>query len=99
MLSDESRKRVQGIWREARPQLRTRIKAVRSARREVRRELHADPLDQKALDAALSALRARQMEARTAMHATVSKVAGTLSAEERRNYFRRYRKRYRRYPR
>lgn len=98
-LNDEARKQVDAIWREARPDLRTRIREVRRARRDVRQRLRADTLDQKALDEALAALRARSLEAQTAIHRTISKVAGTLSAEDRRDYFQRYRKRYRRYPR
>jgi len=89
-LDGESRRKVDSIWREARPDLRSRIREVRKARRGIRRQLRADTLDRSALDKAFAALRASTSNAHNAMHALIGRIAETLSAEERRRYFRRH---------
>jgi uncharacterized membrane protein len=100
-LEGDSRKRVDAIWREARPDLRMRLRDVRRARREIRRQLRADTLDRSALDRAFAAFRTSTNAAHNAMHALIGKIAETLNAEERRSYFRRRHwrrhKRYRRH--
>ncbi|MHA1537004.1 MAG: periplasmic heavy metal sensor [Alphaproteobacteria bacterium] len=99
-LDSDARGKVKAIWREARPALRMRVRAMRKARREVRRQLRADPLDRKALDVAYGELRERTIAAREAMKDVLTKVAFTLNAEQRRQYFKhRFRHRYRRRPR
>ncbi len=99
-LDSDARGKVDAIWRQARSNLRARVRAIRKARREVRRQLRADPLDNKALDAAYGELRTRTLAAREAIQGVLTEVAGTLNAEQRRAYFkRRFRHRYRRRPR
>jgi uncharacterized membrane protein len=93
-LHGESREKVVAIWRDARPTLRERIRAVRRARREIREQLSAPTLDRAALDAAFSVFRKRSDEAHAAMQDVFSKIAGTLDAEERRAYFRYPRRRH-----
>ncbi len=88
-LDGKSRDKVDEIWREARPNLRTRMHEIRRARREIRRQLRADTLDRAALDRAFAALRASTDGAHIAMHALIGRIAETLNAEERRSYFRR----------
>lgn len=98
-LDRDTRAKVDTIWREAHPVLRMRGRAMRKARREVRRRLIADPLDRKALEASYIELRDRTLEARKALKEVLTKVALTLNAEQRRKYFkRRFRHRYRRRP-
>jgi uncharacterized membrane protein len=98
-LDRDTRGKVDTIWREAHPALRMRGRAMRKARREVRRQLRADPLDRKALDASYIELRERTVAAREALKEVLTKVALTLNAEQRRKYFkRRFRHRYRRRP-
>ena len=70
--------------REARPDLRMRVREVRRARRDIRRQLRAETLDGPALEKAFAALRARSASAHGAMHAVIGRIAGTLSVEERR---------------
>lgn len=99
-LDGETKNKVDAIWREAHKDLRVRVRAMRQARREVRRQLRADTLDRKALDASYVELRERSVAAREAFKATLTKVALVLTAEQRRGYFkRRFRHRYRRRPR
>lgn len=88
-LEGESRRKVDVIWREARPSLRMHIREVRKARRDIRRQLRADALDRSALDKAFAALRASHAGAHNAMHALIGRIAETLNVEERRQYFRR----------
>lgn len=88
-LDGESRSKVDTIWREARPNLRTHIREVRKARRNIRRQLRADTLDRSALDKAFAALRTSTNSAHNAMHTLIGRIAETLNAEERRRYFRR----------
>lgn len=88
-LEGDSRKKVDEIWREARPDLRMRLREVRQARREIRRQLRADTLDRSALDRAFAAFRTSTNAAHNAMHALIGRIAETLNAEERRSYFRR----------
>jgi uncharacterized membrane protein len=88
-LEGKSRDKVDAIWREARPDLRMRLREVRRARREIRRQLRADTLDRAALDRAFAALSAGTTGAHNAMHALIGRIAETLNAEERRSYFRR----------
>jgi len=96
-LEGESRGKVDTIWREARPDLRMRIREVRRARRDIRRQLRAETLDRSALDKAFAELRASSAGAHGAMHAVIGRIAESLSAEERRSYFRRQHwRRYRR---
>ena len=100
VLEGESRRKVDAIWREARPGLRMRIREVRRARRDIRRLLHADAIDRPALEKAFAAMRARSTGAHNAMHGVIGRIAETLNAEERRSYFRRHRwRRYRRFRR
>lgn len=99
-LDRDGRKKVDAIWREAHPALRERIRAMRKARRAVRRQLRADALDRKALDASYIELRDRSVAARRALKDVLTKIAVTLNAEQRQDYFkRRFRHRYRRRPR
>jgi uncharacterized membrane protein len=88
-LDGPSREKVDKIWRDARPDLRTRIREVRRARREVRRQLRAGTLDRAALDRAFAALRDSTGAAHSAVYALIGRIAETLSANERKNYFRR----------
>ncbi len=98
-LDSETRDKVDAIWREAHPILRTRIRAAGEARREVRRQLRADPLDLKALEASYIELRDRTISAREALKEVLTKVALILNAEQRREYFKqRFGHRYRRKP-
>lgn len=94
-LEGESREKVRAIWREARPTLRERIRAVRRARRDIHERLTAPTLDKAALDAAFATFRKRSDEAHAAMQEVFSKIAGTLGAEERQSYFREPRRRRR----
>ena len=99
-LDSDARKKVDAIWREAHSSLRERVRAMRKARREVRRQLRADTLDRKALEASYIVLRDRTVVAREALKDVLTKVALTLNAEQRRKYFKRsFRHRYRRRPR
>jgi uncharacterized membrane protein len=99
-LEGQSREKVDAIWKEARPDLRMRLREVRRARREIRRQLRADTLDRPALDRAFEALRNSSNAAHNAMHVLIGRIAETLSAEERRSYFkRRHWRRHRRYRR
>ncbi len=99
-LDSDARRRVKEIWRTARPGLRERVRAIRKARREVRQQLRADPLDLKALEAAYGDLSKRKLAAQETMQEVLTKISGTLNAEQRREYFnRRFRHRYRRRPR
>ena len=66
-----------------------RVREIRRARRDIRRQLRADTLDRSALDKAFAAHRAGTAGAHGAMHAVIGRIAETLSAEERRSYFRR----------
>lgn len=99
-LDSDTRGKVDAIWRGAHPALRSRVRAMRKARREVRRQLRADPLDRKTLEASYVELRERTVAAREALKEVLTKVAVTLNAEQRRDYFkRRFRHRYRSKPR
>ena len=99
-LEGESRAKVDAIWREARPDMRMRIREVRRARRDIRRQLRADTLDRPALDKAFAALRASTTGTHNAMHGLIGRIAETLNAEERRQYFRRrHWRRHRRFQR
>ena len=99
-LDSDARRKVREIWRTARPGLRESVRAIRKARREVRQQLRADPLDLKALEAAYGDLSKRKLAAQEAMQEVLTKISGTLNAEQRREYFnRRFRHRYRRRPR
>lgn len=96
-LEGESREKVDGIWREARPDLRMRIREMRRSRREIHRQLRAETLDRSALDRAFAALRASTASAHDAVQKVIGRIAETLNAEERRSYFRR--RHWRRYKR
>lgn len=88
-LSTEQTAKVQAIWKENYPEVRTRMRAMRLARRQMRARLFADPLDPKALDRAAADVRARSMETQRYVHDMMGKVAATMTADERRRFFRR----------
>jgi len=98
-LKGPSRDKVDAMWREARPDLRMRIREIRAARREVRRQLRAETIDKAALERAFTDLRTSTANAHQAMHTLIGRIAETLSAEERQNYFRRRHWRRHRRPR
>jgi len=90
-LEGDARRKVDEIWRGARPDLRRQIRAAREARRSIRRLLHADTLDKPALERAFSELRTRSEAVHTTIQTTIARVAETLNAKERKSYFRRHR--------
>ena len=81
--------RLQAIWKQNYPEVRTRMRAMRTARSQMREQLFADPLDPKALDRAAADVRARSMETQRYVHGMMGKVAATMTADERRRLFRR----------
>jgi uncharacterized membrane protein len=99
-LEGESRRKVDAIWREARPGLHMRVREMRRSRRDIRRLLHADAIDRPALDKAFAGMRANMAGTHDAIQRVMGRIAETLNAEERRGYFRRHHwRRHRRFRR
>lgn len=86
-IDAEHRAGVQAILARNEPELRARMRAVREARREVRRQLMGDPIDHEALAQAHAELAARGQEAHARMQANVAEIAAALPAAERRRFF------------
>ena len=86
-LSGESRDRVEALWRQHVDDIRPRIRAVREARREVARQLLAEPIDDTALERAYARLREHADAAQAAVHAMLGEVARALSPDERKRFF------------
>lgn len=74
---------VREIYAKHRREFRTRIGAMRRARREVRDALAADPFDGEALAARLATLREREATVATAAHAVLGELAARVSPEGR----------------
>ncbi len=86
-LDPDTRRRVEAIWRDRIDDIRPRIRAARKARRDVMRELIAEPIDATALEAAYARLRARTDEAQSAVHGVLAEVAQMLPPDQRRRFF------------
>jgi uncharacterized membrane protein len=86
-LSEPYRAVVDGIWAEHHQALRGKRKEIFALRRAIREHLVAETLDPVAFDHAYRALHATSLDRRSALHATLTKIATTLPLEDRRRYF------------
>ena len=87
-LDEPHRSRARALLREGRPQVRARIRAVRAARRDLRRMIRDGRVSDEAIDAGFRALDSARGAARLAMRDLVRQIAAPLTAEQRRRFYR-----------
>ena len=91
-LDEPHRSRARALLREKRPEIRARIRAMRAARRDLRRLIREGTASDDAIEAGFRTLHRARGEARVALRGLVRQIAGTLAPEQRSSF---YRKAYR----
>mgnify|MGYP000321380008 CR=1 FL=1 len=87
-LEPASREKADQLFRLRRPEMRKRLRAVRSARRKLRRLLAADDATQAQIEAAFADVRRRGGEAQEAFQAVLREIALALPPDQRKAFFR-----------
>lgn len=93
-LEEGIRPAVEEVRRRHARQVVPLTRAMRAARREMRRALAAPELDEKRLEAAFEDLRRRSHDAQAAVHALMLEIAQTLDPAQRKQFFERVHPRY-----
>lgn len=82
-LDEAAKPTFDAVWARHEDDIRPRVKAMREARREVRRLLQAEDFDAAALAAANAVLREKSEDAQSAVHAAMGEIAAALTPEQR----------------
>ena len=87
-LGEPQRARARALLKENRPEIRARIEAIRTARRDLRKRIRRGATSPEAVEAAFRNLRQARSEAHMAYHALVRRIAETLTPDQRRRFYR-----------
>ena len=99
-LGEPQRARARALLEEKRPEIRARIDAIRTARRDIRRRIRRGATSPEAVEAGFLKLQQARREAQIAFHALVRQIAETLAPDERQRFYRKaYRWRVRKHKR
>ena len=87
-LPEPQRSRARALLKERRPEIRARIDAIRTARRDLRQRLRRGATSPEAVEAGFRSLQRTRGEAQTALHALVRQIAETLTPDQRQRFYR-----------
>ena len=87
-LPEPQRSRARALLKEKRPEIRARIDAIRTARRDLRQRLRRGATSPEAVEAGFRSLQRTRGEAQAALHALVRQIAETLTPDQRQRFYR-----------
>ena len=88
VLQPTERAKAAQLWRLRRPEMRTKLRAVRQARRKLRRVLQAENTTQAQIDEAFAEVKKRGGEAQAVFQNVLRDIATALPADQRKAFFR-----------
>ncbi len=91
-LDEPQRSRARALLKEKHSDIRAKIEAIRTARRDLRRRIRDGAVAPEAVEAGFRSLQQARGEARMALHTLVRQIAESLTPDQRRRF---YRKAYR----
>ena len=87
-LDEPQRSSARALLKAKRPEIRARIKAIRAARRDLRRRIRDGAAEPEAVEAGFRSLQQARSEAQAAFHALVRQIAVGLNPEQRQRFYR-----------
>jgi Spy/CpxP family protein refolding chaperone len=87
-LDPATRTTVEAIWRGRLPEIRSKLEAIRTARREFRAALHRDDIDPAAVQAAFQRVHDARGAAQQVIHQTIRAIGEKLTPAQRRKFYR-----------
>lgn len=88
VLKPAEREKATKMWRLRRPELRTRLRAVREARRKLRRVLEAEGSTQAQIEDAFAEAHKRSSDVQVAFRSVLRDIAVALPEDQRKAFFR-----------
>jgi len=87
-LDEPQRSRARALLKEKHPEIRAKIEAIRTARRDLRKRVRNGAVAPAEIEAGLHGLQRARGEARMALHTLVRQIAETLTPDQRRRFYR-----------
>lgn len=86
-LAEPQRTRARALLKEKHPEIRAKIEAIRTARRDLRRRIRDGAVAPETVEAGFLSLRRARGEAQMALHALVRRIAETLTPDQRQRFY------------